>query len=97
MAAFHKRSLIRTKSGNMTKAGLLKGHVQSHRCGLVTLEHRSSGVYLVTMKTLWGDEMHMTKRLQTAREKYREFAELVDRTVPVVSPVVSLAPQRVTI
>ncbi len=92
MPAYHKRSLIRTKRGNITRHGLQKGYVQSHRCGLVTLEHLPSGVYLVTMRTLWGDETHMTKRLATARAKYREFAELVDRTVPVVS----LAPQRVT-
>jgi hypothetical protein len=90
--AYHKRSQLRTLSGNLTKLGLRKGHVQTHRGGMVSLELLASGVYLVTMRTPYGDETHMSRRLQSCREVYREFVSQVDRAFPSVN----VDPQRVT-
>lgn len=93
MPAYHKRSQVRTKSGNVTKLGFHKGYEQSYRGGLVTLVLLPSGVYLATMRTPYGDETHMSRRLQSCRETYREFCEQVDRAYPSFT----VATQRVTV
>lgn len=92
MSVYEKRSTLRTKAGNGTKEAFQKGYIQQYR-DAVTLQLLPSGVYLVEMLTVYGPETHMTRRLQTAREKFREFCEILDRSFPDSL----MATQRVTL
>lgn len=98
MPAFHKRSQIRTKSGNVSRVGLAKGYVMTYRSApgpYVTLRQSSRypKVFVCTMHTPYGDETVSSTRVQTCREAFREFCRQLDRAFPSST----VATQRVTV